>query len=149
MTIGITEWVDGQRLFPIRKGTLHKAKTIWIEKTKKHKGGATIVIGTQGKITKVKETKNKVHIYATFKNERKKAYSKNEATKLLLKAINLKKTATQKLLAKILYTNFNEQTLKKIEKNGAIFKAPRAFKHHIEGEKIYLQIGNNKKYYEV
>jgi len=146
----MVKWVDKQRLFPIKKGTLHQAKTIWLETiTKTPHAGTAIVIGTQGKITKVVKTKKKVHIYATFKNKRKKSYPKNEATKILLQAVNLNKKSTQKLLAKILYTNFDEKTLQRIEKQGAIFKAPREFKNHPEGEKIYLQIGNNKKYYEV
>lgn len=147
----MAKWTQKERLFPIKKGTLHKAKTIWLEKIEKriNNGELDIMIGTSGKITKTTETKNKIHIYATFKNKRKKYYTKNQATKILLKATNLNKKATQKLLGKILYTNFDERTLKKIEKNGAIFKAPREFRHRPEGERMYIRIGEDKKYYEV
>jgi len=147
----MADWKDGRRLVPLRKDTLHKIKTIWIEKKdKKIKGSEIdILIGTRGTITKITETKNKFHIHAVFPNKRKKYYSKNEATKILLQAINLNKKATRKLLGKILYTNFDEKTLQRIEKSGALFQRPREFNHHPEGQKMYLRIGNDKKYYEV
>lgn len=147
----MANWIKGRRLFPLRKGILHKTKTIWIEKKDKAIKGSEmdILIGTRGHIVKVKETKNKVHIFAVFPNKRRKYYSKNQATKILLQAINLNKKATRKLLSKILYTNFDEKTLKRIEKSGAVFKKPREFNHHPEGQKMYLRIGKDKKYYEV
>jgi len=55
----------------------------------------------------------------------------------------------EKVLAKIFYTNINEDTLKRIEKGGARFEQPPAFKHRPEGIRLYLTVGNDKKYYEV
>jgi len=146
-----TRWCGHLTLFPVRRGTIAKGRTLYAEKKLRQEGTfgeALVTVGERGKIIKVKKTKNKVYVFAAFKKHKKsKRIGKKTLIKMILKSIDFRKGNLEKLLTRMFYLNFSEKDLQRILKQGGKFQRPKAFESKWEGESIYLKVGN--RYYQM